>query len=173
MPEIPGKETEFLGEICKEFNIYLIAQMVAKVPDLMPDRIFNVAFIIDGITSVGGLPVHPEQWGAEAVVVGAQKCTAGPSGIAAIAVNQHFIDRCNAIRNQGDSNSVYYLDILPALKKGDEVALSSGMLGKISGLDDNYLVLSVGNNVDLKFQKVHVTSVLPKGTLKSVGVESD
>jgi|TARA_B100001939_G_scaffold225466_1_gene194139 preprotein translocase subunit YajC len=62
--------------------------------------------------------------------------------------------------------------MVAALKKGDEVALSSGMLGKISGLDDNYLVLSVGNNVDLKFQKVHVTSVLPKGTLKSVGVES-
>jgi hypothetical protein len=33
-------------------------------------------------------------------------------------------------------------------------------------------VLSVGNNVELKFQKIHVTSVLPKGTLKSVGVES-
>ena len=63
--------------------------------------------------------------------------------------------------------------MVAALKKGDEVALSSGMLGKITGLDDNYLVLSVGNNVDLKFQKVHVTSVLPKGTLKSVGVESD
>ena len=47
VPEIPGKETEFLGEICKQFNIFLIAQMVAKVPDLMSDRIFNVAFIID------------------------------------------------------------------------------------------------------------------------------
>ena len=71
-------------------------------------------------TSVGGLPVHPEQWGAEAVVVGAQKCTAGPSGIAAIAVNQNFIDRCTAIRNQDDSNPTYYLDILTALKKGDD-----------------------------------------------------
>ena len=63
--------------------------------------------------------------------------------------------------------------MVSALKKGDEVALSSGMLGKISGLDDNYLVLAVGGNVELKFQKIHVTSVLPKGTLKSVGVESD
>ena len=63
--------------------------------------------------------------------------------------------------------------MVSALKKGDEVALSSGMLGKISGLDANYLVLSVGNNVELKFQKIHVTSVLPKGTLKSVGVDSD
>ena len=47
VPEIPGKETEFLGAICKEFNIYLIAQMIAKAPDLMKDRIFNIAFMID------------------------------------------------------------------------------------------------------------------------------
>ena len=80
----------------------------------------GVSFILDGITSVGGLPVHPQEWDAEAIVVGAQKCTAGPSGIAAIAVNQHFIDRCIAIRNQDDSNPTYYLDIIPALKKGDD-----------------------------------------------------
>jgi len=80
----------------------------------------GVAFILDGITSVGGLPVHPEAWKAEAVVVGAQKCTAGPSGIAAIAVSEHFVDRVKAIRQQGDSNPVYYLDLVAALKKGDD-----------------------------------------------------
>ena len=48
----------------------------------------GVSFIFDGITSVGGMPVHPAKWKAEAVVMGAQKCTAGPSGIAAIAVNE-------------------------------------------------------------------------------------
>ena len=90
----------------------------------------GVAFILDGITSVGGLPVHPEEWGAEAVVVGAQKCTAGPSGIAAIAVNQHFIDRCIAIRNQEDSNPTYYLDIIPALKK--EVMIK--LLGRLQSI---------------------------------------
>ena len=80
----------------------------------------GVAFILDGITSVGGLPVHPAQWNAEAVVMGAQKCTAGPSGIAAIAINEHFIERVKTIRQQDDSNPVYYLDILSALKKGDD-----------------------------------------------------
>ena len=51
----------------------------------------GVSFILDGITSVGGMPVHPAKWNAEAVVMGAQKCTAGPSGIAAIAVNEHCV----------------------------------------------------------------------------------
>ncbi len=80
----------------------------------------ETAFILDGITSVGGMPVHPVDWHAEAVVVGAQKCTAGPSGIAAIAINEHYIERAKAIREQGDSNPTYYLDLMSALKKGDD-----------------------------------------------------
>ena len=80
----------------------------------------ETSFILDGITSVGGMPVHPQQWNAEAVVVGAQKCTAGPSGIAAVAVNQHYVERVQTIREQGDSNPTYYLDMIPALKKGSD-----------------------------------------------------
>ena len=80
----------------------------------------ETAFILDGITSVGGMPVHPVDWHAEAIVVGAQKCTAGPSGIAAIAINEHYIERAKAIREQGDSNPTYYLDLMSALKKGDD-----------------------------------------------------
>ena len=81
---------------------------------------YNVSFILDGITSVGGMPVHPAKWKAEAVVMGAQKCTAGPSGIAAIALNEHCVERINAIHQQGDANPRYYLDMISALKKGDD-----------------------------------------------------
>ena len=104
--------------ICHNETSSGITQDAAELAEMCQRH--GVAFILDGITSVGGLPVHPEEWGAEAVVVGAQKCTAGPSGIAAIAVNQRFIDRCIAIRNQDDSNPTYYLDIIPALKKGSD-----------------------------------------------------
>jgi preprotein translocase subunit YajC len=59
--------------------------------------------------------------------------------------------------------------MVSALSKGDEVVTSSGILGKIASIDDNYVVLSVADNVSLKFQKVHIHAVLPKGTLKSIG----
>jgi preprotein translocase subunit YajC len=59
--------------------------------------------------------------------------------------------------------------MVAALSKGDEVVTSSGILGKVSSLDENYMVLNVANNVDLKFQRIHVHAVLPKGTLKSIG----
>lgn len=59
--------------------------------------------------------------------------------------------------------------MVAALNKGDEVVTSSGILGKITALDDNYMVLNVANNVEMKFQRIHVHAVLPKGTLKSIG----
>ncbi len=62
-------------------------------------------------------------------------------------------------------------EMVSALGKGDEVITSSGMLGKITGLDENYVTINVASNVDLKFQRVHINAVLPKGTLKSVGAE--
>ena len=104
--------------ICHNETSTGITQDASEIAEMCQRH--NVGLVIDGITSVGGIPVHPEDWGAEAVVVGAQKCTAGPSGIAAIAVNEHFINRCKAIRNQDDSNPTYYLDILSAIKKGDD-----------------------------------------------------
>ena len=85
----------------------------------MCDR-YKTSFILDGITSIGGLPVHLEKWNVEAAAMGAQKCTAGPSGIAAIAFTTKFYDRCKAIREQEDSNALFYLDIISAFKKGDD-----------------------------------------------------
>jgi preprotein translocase subunit YajC len=61
-----------------------------------------------------------------------------------------------------------HTDLVSAISKGDEVVLNSGMLGKVVKVDDSYLVLETGNNVELKFQKSAVHAVLPKGTIKSI-----
>ncbi|MGN0921507.1 MAG: preprotein translocase subunit YajC [Cellvibrio sp.] len=58
--------------------------------------------------------------------------------------------------------------LIAALAKGDEVITTSGMLGKVVKVDENYAVLDVGNNIELRFQKVAVHAVLPKGTIKSI-----
>ncbi|NIB41208.1 preprotein translocase subunit YajC [Pseudomaricurvus alkylphenolicus] len=59
-------------------------------------------------------------------------------------------------------------ELVSNLSKGDEVVMNSGMLGKVTKVDDNYMVIETGNNVELKFQKVAVHAVLPKGTIKSI-----
>ncbi len=59
-------------------------------------------------------------------------------------------------------------NLVTALAKGDEVLLTSGLLGKIVKVDENYIVLETGDSIELKFQKVAVHAVLPKGTIKSI-----
>lgn len=80
-------------------------------------RRHGLAYIIDGITSVAGLPVHAAEWGAEAVITGGQKCTAGPSGVAAIAISAGYIDAVKAARSSGSTPPLYYFDLLPAIKQ--------------------------------------------------------
>lgn len=62
-----------------------------------------------------------------------------------------------------------HAQMVAALNKGDEVVTTSGILGRVTSLDENYMVLNVADKVDMKFQRVHVHAVLPKGTLKSIG----
>jgi len=61
-----------------------------------------------------------------------------------------------------------HTNLVGGLGKGDEVVMTSGMLGKITKLDGDYAVLEVSNNLELKFQKSAVHAVLPKGTIKAI-----
>ena len=59
-------------------------------------------------------------------------------------------------------------ELATSIAKGDEVVMNSGILGKVISVDDSYLVLDVGNEQQLTFQKVALHAVLPKGTIKKV-----
>ena len=59
-------------------------------------------------------------------------------------------------------------ELVSSLAKGDEVILTSGLLGKINKLDDAYIIIDVAQNTQLKFQKSAVHAVLPKGTIKAI-----
>ncbi len=58
--------------------------------------------------------------------------------------------------------------LVEGLSKGDEVLTTGGILGKITKVDGDYMVLEVSNNVELKFQKQSLHAVLPKGTIKAI-----
>jgi beta-ureidopropionase len=45
--DIPGPETEALGELAKMYETYIIAQCKARLPQVIADRYFNMLFIIN------------------------------------------------------------------------------------------------------------------------------
>lgn len=57
------------------------------------------------------------------------------------------------------------MTMLGALQKGDEVVTSSGIVGRVTKIGENYISVEVADNMVVQFQKAAIQSVLPKGTL--------
>lgn len=56
--------------------------------------------------------------------------------------------------------------MIDALAKGDEVATSGGLLGKVTKVGDTTLGIEIANGVEVQCQRAAVVQVLPKGSLK-------
>lgn len=59
-------------------------------------------------------------------------------------------------------------ELVSGLSKGDEVVTNGGVIGKISRVEDQYLVLEVADNVEIRIQRGAVAAALPKGTIKQI-----
>ena len=58
--------------------------------------------------------------------------------------------------------------LLESLKTGDEIVSNSGILGKITKLNNQFATIEVATNVEVKIQKQTIHTLLPKGTIKSI-----
>lgn len=57
-------------------------------------------------------------------------------------------------------------DLITSLKQGDEVITNGGFMGKITKVDETFLVLQLAENTEVKLQRNAISGVLPKGTIK-------
>ncbi len=58
-------------------------------------------------------------------------------------------------------------DLLAKLQKGDEVITSGGLVGRVTEIGDSFITLEVADGVQMKFQRVAIATVLPRGSLKA------
>lgn len=64
----------------------------------------DLLYLLDGITSVAGLPVDMKGWGIDALVLGSQKCLAAPAGLSAVALSDRGYERLH-------EENAYYLNL--------------------------------------------------------------
>ena len=58
--------------------------------------------------------------------------------------------------------------MMDALGKGDEVVTAGGILGRITKVAEGYLTIEIATGTEIVVQKNAITTLLPKGTIKSV-----
>jgi preprotein translocase subunit YajC len=59
-------------------------------------------------------------------------------------------------------------EMVSAMKKGDEIVTQGGIVGKVMDVSDGFLTVEIADNVQIKLQNHAVSTVLPKGTIKSL-----
>jgi len=79
-------------------DIPALAKVVASRTDVL--------FLVDGVTSVGAMPIEMDQWGVDYYCTGSQKSLALPPGLALGAASPRFQQRAETQRDAG-----YYLSV--------------------------------------------------------------
>jgi len=64
--------------------------------------------IVDTVTSLGGIPVEVEAWGADAVYSGSQKCLSAPPGLSPITFSERAVD---AVKLRKTKVQSWFLDL--------------------------------------------------------------
>lgn len=82
--------------------------------------------------------------------------------IAAIFVLFYFM----LIRPQ-NKRAKEHRELINQLQKGDEVTTAAGIIGKVTDLDEQFLKLKIAEGVEITMLRNAVSSVLPKGTVKT------
>jgi len=58
--------------------------------------------------------------------------------------------------------------LVTGLSKGDEIVTAGGIVGLINKVEDDFVKVQVGDNVEMRIQKSAIGATLPKGTIKSL-----
>ena len=64
--------------------------------------------LVDCVTSIGGVPVEADKWGADAVYGGTQKCLSAPPGVSPITMSPRAWD---VVKSREVPNNSWYLDM--------------------------------------------------------------
>ncbi|MGK2965126.1 MAG: pyridoxal-phosphate-dependent aminotransferase family protein [Tepidiformaceae bacterium] len=83
-----------------------ILQPIDEISRIAHDA--GALLVVDCVTSLGGVPVTVDEWGADAVYSGTQKCLSAPPGVSPITLSSAAL---RAVRSRETPCNTWYLDL--------------------------------------------------------------
>lgn len=71
-------------------------------------RVSGALYLVDAVTSLGGIPVSCDEWGIDALYSGTQKCLSCPPGLAPVSFSNRAIEKIRARKSKVPS---WYFDM--------------------------------------------------------------
>lgn len=83
-----------------------VCNPVAEIGALVREA--GALYLVDTVTSLGGMPVQIDAWGADAVYSGTQKCLSCPPGLAPVSFSDRAVDK---LKSHSSKVPNWYLDL--------------------------------------------------------------
>jgi alanine-glyoxylate transaminase/serine-glyoxylate transaminase/serine-pyruvate transaminase len=83
-----------------------VANPAAEVGELLRGK--ETLYLLDTVTSLGGIPVEADGWGVDALYSGSQKCLSCPPGLAPVSFSPKAVE---ALKNRRSKVPNWYLDL--------------------------------------------------------------
>lgn len=87
-----------------------VAELLARLR-----QVDDIVTIVDAVTSVGGMAIETDRWGADFLFTGSQKALGLPPGLAFAVASERFLERARGIDDRG-----FYLDVVDLLRAAQE-----------------------------------------------------
>ena len=102
---LSGKSYKLVGAVHAETS----TGAVSPVHELAgPVRASGALFLVDCVTSLGGMPFERDAWGIDVAYSGTQKCLSCPPGLAPLTFSERALE---VIRNRSQPCRSWYLDL--------------------------------------------------------------
>ena len=83
-----------------------VANPIEEIGSLVKQN--GALFLVDAVTSMGGMPVEMDKWGIDAIYSGTQKCLSCPPGLSPVSFSKKAVDKLNKRKSKVPN---WYLDL--------------------------------------------------------------
>jgi len=127
-----------------------VANPVAEIGAMVKPT--GALFLVDAVTSLGGLPVLMDDWGVDALYSGTQKCLSCPPGLSPVSFSERAVAKLQARQTKVPN---WYLDLSMIIKYWDgasRVYHHTAPINMLYGLYEALRLLSA-EGLDAAFQR--------------------
>ena len=145
-----------------------VCNPVAEIAELLRDQ--KPLFLVDTVTSLGGIPVEADKWQADAIYSGTQKCLSCPPGLAPITFSERAVQKT---LNRKTKVPNWYLDLTMIINYWEGNTRSYHHTAPINMLYGLYeaLYCILGEGLDNVFQRHQQNHLALVQSLESMGLE--
>ncbi|MFQ5909446.1 MAG: pyridoxal-phosphate-dependent aminotransferase family protein [Thermoplasmata archaeon] len=121
--------------------------------------------IADVITSAGGLPFKPDEWGVDVAVVGSQKCLAAPAGLSIVYLSDEAYESLH-------EDVPYYLNLKKHVDRIEEDSQTpwTPAIPLFLALRESLLLLKE-EGLENRLERVHRLAEAARAAIESLGLE--